>query len=304
MIKQVSGGQNKLIINAAITGMIPQKHHTPHIPISVDEIVYDAISCHAAGASMIHIHARNSDGTPAWDPKLYGEIIEGIRETCPDLIICASTSGRNFPELEKRSAVLMLEGRQKPDFASLTLGSMNFPKQASVNQPDIIKSLAKIMNEQGIRPELEIFDLGMLDFAQFLISEGLLKGPHFFNLFLGSLGTLAANPLNLTCLLNALPVDAHWGATGIGRFQTCVNNMAVSMGGHVRVGLEDNIWFDANKKQLATNEMLVKRVVGVANAMDREIATPAEVRHLLGLDSPLKSISSITSKEIEMTMCA
>ncbi|MEJ1383924.1 MAG: 3-keto-5-aminohexanoate cleavage protein [Candidatus Sedimenticola sp. (ex Thyasira tokunagai)] len=275
----------KLIINAALTGMIPQKKDTPEVPITAQEIIEDAKRCHKVGASIVHIHARDADGIPTWRPETYAEIIGGIREKCPDLIICASTSGRNFQELEKRSAILFLEGDLKPDLASLTLGSFNFPKQASINPPDIIKSLATLMKERGIKPELEIFDLGMLDYAHHLIEKELIDNPAHINLFLGSLGTLSATPSNLAALLNSLPKESIWSATGIGRFQNYVNNMAIASGGHIRVGLEDNIWYDHERTILATNEMLVIRAVATAQGMGREIATPTEARKRLGLQT-------------------
>jgi uncharacterized protein (DUF849 family) len=167
--------------------------------------------------------------------------------------------------------------------ASLTLGSLNFPKQASVNQPDVIRRLAERMAERGIVPELEVFDFGMVDYAKFLIGRGVLRPPLYFNLLLGSLGTLSASPFNLSALTVALPDDAVWAGAGIGRFQFWVNSMAIAMGGHVRVGLEDNLWLDVEKTRPATNVDLVERLVRLAESAGREVATPAEARELIGL---------------------
>jgi uncharacterized protein (DUF849 family) len=167
--------------------------------------------------------------------------------------------------------------------ASLTLGSMNFPRQASVNDPAVIRGLAEKMRERGITPELEVFDLGMVDYSKFLIGRQVLTAPLYFNLFLGSLGTLSATPFNLATMIQSLPDDASWGAAGIGRFQFFVNSMAITMGGHVRVGLEDNLYLDTEKKVPATNPALVERIVRLADAAGREIATPADARRLIGL---------------------
>ena len=171
----------------------------------------------------------------------------------------------------------------KPEMASLTLGSMNFPSQASVNDPDTIRYLADRMLSYGIVPELEIFDLGMLDYAHYLIDRGILKEPFYFNLLLGSLGTMSSNPMNLALLVSRLPAGAIWAGAGIGRFQLRVNAQAVTMGGHVRVGLEDNLYMDPEKRELATNPALVQRVTGIARALGRRMASPAEVRERIGL---------------------
>ena len=162
--------------------------------------------------------------------------------------------------------------------ASLTLGSLNFPKQASVNAPSTIRGLAERMRERGIVPEWEVFDFGMLDYAAYLRGHGLLGDPVYVNLLLGSLGTRAATPFNLALMVERLPAGATWAATGIGRFQLAMNRLAIAMGGHVRVGLEDNIWFDDERTELATNARLVERLVRIARAMGREPASPDQVR--------------------------
>ena len=274
---------DKLVINAAITGMVPTKSDTPHVPITPAEILADVRRCYDAGASIVHVHAREATGEPHYSPKIFGEIIRGVREQLPDMLISGSTSGRIHREFWQRSAVLDC----RPDLASLTLGSLNFPKQASVNEPSMIQQLATAMNERGIVPELEFFDLGMIDYAHYLIAKGFLQGPFYGNLLLGSLGTLSATPGNLVAMIRALPEGTVWSATGIGRFQWPVNTWAVTMGGHVRVGLEDNLYYDAAKTQLATNAGLIERVVKLAKAAGREMASPAEARQIIGLpESP------------------
>lgn len=276
-------GGGKLIINLAGTGMVPTKADNPHVPVTPDEIAADCGRCFDAGASILHLHARDADGRPTWLPDVYREVVVRVRRRCPGAILCVSTSGRTFGRFEQRSAVLDLDGEAKPDMASLTLGSMNFPKQASVNEPEMIRGLAQRMRERGIVPELEVFDLGMIDYARHLIDKGVLAPPFYVNLLLGSLGTLAATPFHLATLAMSLPPGTTWAGAGIGRFQFPVNAMAITMGGHVRVGLEDNLFMDAAKERPATNVDLVRRLTRLAAAAEREVATPADARRIIGL---------------------
>jgi uncharacterized protein (DUF849 family) len=160
----------------------------------------------------------------------------------------------------------------------LTLGSLNFAKHPSINSPDMIRLLAERMNARGVLPELEIFDLGMADYAKYLIEREILRPPFYANLLLGSLGTLAATPDNLCAVVRSLPPGATWAATGVGRYQFQVNCWAIAMGGHVRVGLEDALYYDWEKRECATNAGLIDRIVHVAHAMGRRIATCEEVR--------------------------
>ena len=274
---------DKLIINTALTGNIPTKADNPHVPITPEEIAQDAGRCYQAGAVVFHLHARDKDGRPTYKKEVYGEIISRVRQRCPEAIICGSTSGRIFKTWEERSQVLDLDGDLKPEMASLTLGSMNFSHQSSMNEPAMIRALAAKMQERGIIPELEIFDMGMLDYARYLIGKGILKEPFYFNLILGSLGTLSANPFNLSTLVMTLPPGAIWNGAGVGRYQFLVNSLSIVMGGQVRVGLEDNLYYDAGKSRPASNVELVERLVRLARAAEREIATPAEARQVLGL---------------------
>jgi 3-keto-5-aminohexanoate cleavage enzyme len=274
-----------LVINLALTGMVPYRKDNPHVPITSDEIAADAERCFQAGARIFHIHARGKDEQPIYHREIFAETIQKIKQKVPDAIICVTTSGRLHKSFEERSDVLNLDGNLKPDLASLTLGSLNFPKQASVNDPEMITKLALRMAERGIVPELEIFDFGMLDYAHYLISRGILKPPFVFNLLLGSLGTLSATPLNLALLIDRLPAGSFWSAAGIGRFQFSMNALGVAMGGNVRTGLEDNLYMDSEKQDLASNENLVKRITTYALALGRRIATTNETRQILGLTS-------------------
>lgn len=276
---------DKLIINAAITGMVPMKSDTPHVPITVDEIVADIKRARDAGASIVHLHARQEDGSADYRAEVYSQILAGARAVAPDVILCVSTSGRVFKTFEQRSEVLDCRNPQ-PEMASLTLGSMNFPKVASVNDPDMIRSLAQRMAERGIVPEMECFDLGMVEYANYLVERRVLVAPFYCNLLLGSLGTLSATPANLARMVGALPNGTTWAAAGIGRFQFPMNALAIAMGGHVRVGLEDNIWYDDERTRLATNAELITRLVRIAQACGREIATPDEARTMIRLQTP------------------
>jgi uncharacterized protein (DUF849 family) len=272
-----------LILNACLTGMVTTKEKNPHVPISPAEIIQDALAVARAGAPIVHIHARGPDGAPTWDPAVYREIIEGIREGAPELIVCASTSGRMWNERAKRAAVLMLDGPARPDMGSLTLGSLNFPRQASTNPPEDILYLLDAMNERGIKPEIEIFDLGMVDYLGYLVGEGRVRGPIYANILLGNRGTADATAINLAFLVSRLPAGCVWAACGIGRRQFPMNALALAMGGHVRVGLEDNLFLDPASKQLGTNVALVERIVAAAQGLGRAPMTPSDARALLGL---------------------
>ena len=277
--------QRKLIINLAPTGMIPRTSDNAAVPLVSERIARDCESCRSLGASVFHLHARDDNEDPAWQREIYREIILAVRRRSPDAIIVVSTSGRTHGAFEQRSDVLDLDGDAKPDMASLTLGSLNFPKQASVNDPSMIKRLADAMNERGIVPELEVFDFGMLDYAKYLIDRKTLREPFYFNFLLGSLGTLSATPFNLASLVMSLPSNAVWAAAGIGRYQFAMNSLAIVTGGHVRIGLEDNLFLDVEKTRPATNPLLVGRIARLAAAAERECATPAEAREIIGLAS-------------------
>jgi uncharacterized protein (DUF849 family) len=274
----------KVIINLAPTGMVPTKQMTRHVPISVTEIVETALACAELGVAIVHLHPRDKFGKPTWEAAVYAEIIGAIRQHNKKLVISVSTSGRDWSEFAKRSECLELSGKVKPDLASLTVGSMNFINQESVNSPSTIERLATKMMEKGIKPELEIFEPGMIHKAKYLLDKGIIVDAHpYFNLLLGSLGT---SPLELpvwSAMLSMLPPAAVWSVAGIGRYQLDANVASLALGGHVRVGLEDNIHFDRARDSLASNMALVKRLQKIMTLMELEAATPTETRHLLGI---------------------
>ena len=273
------------ILNFTPTGMIPTKKMTHKVPIQPPEIIEQSLEAADLGANMIHLHARDPiTGNPTYKAEVYAEIIAGIRAKNKDLVLCVSTSGRDFQGFEERSQCLDLKGELKPDMGSLTLSSLNFNKQASLNAPDMIKTLARKMLDSGIKPELEAFDLGMINYAKYLISRNLVKTPYYFNLILGNIACAQANLLSLGLMINELPPESIWSVGGIGDFQLKMNALGIVDGGGVRIGLEDNIYFDAERTRLASNRELITRILGIAAAMGRTPYSHKETRELLGLE--------------------
>lgn len=269
-----------LIINACLTGNVPMKSDTPYVPITPEEIIADAEKVMRIGATVLHLHARNSDGTPTYKKEVFSKIIKGIRSIEPGVIICVTTSGRAYKDFKKRTDVLELKGDAKPDFASLTLGSLNFPKQAVLNDPEMIIKIAMKMKEKGIQAEWEVFEPGMLHYGKYLVQRGILNAPRWINFLLGSLGTSPATP-EIFSLLVSMAQPLRWAATGVGRYQLDINSLAIENSGHVRVGIEDSIYMDKGKTKLATNSSLVKRIVAIAKMQRRPIATLEQARKLL-----------------------
>lgn len=274
----------KFILNFTPTGMIPTKGMTPFVPVTPDEIINDVLNVVDLGVTMVHLHARDpKTGEPTYKKEIYAEIIRGIRKREKNLILCVSTSGRKFTEFEKRSECLDLDGQVKPDLGSLTLSSLNFNKQASINPPQTIQDLARKMMEKGIKAELEAFDLGMINYSKYLIQKGLLLPPYYFNLILGNIACAQADILHLGLLIKELPEESVWSVGGVGDYQLQMNALALVAGGGVRIGLEDNIWYDVERTRLARNRDLIQRIVSIAKAMGREPASPKEARDLLKL---------------------
>lgn len=273
-----------LIVNFTPTGMIPTRTMTPHVPITVSEIVEDVHQAVEIGITMVHLHARDeATGEPTYHADVYERLVNGIRKYAPELIIAVSLSGRTFQEFEKRVEPLSLEGWAKPDMGSLTLSSVNFNRQASVNAPEMIQGLAQAMKERHILPELEAFDSGMINYAKYLQSKGLLDPPHYFNLLLGNIACAQADPLHVGIMLRDLPPDSYWSLAGIGDAQLPMNAIAIAIGGGVRVGLEDQIWLDRERTTLARNADLLRRIHALSELNERPIMTPGELRRRLNL---------------------
>lgn len=275
-----------LIVNVALTGMVPMPDRAPGVPVTTEAIVADVERCAALGASVFHVHARDEAGQPNWRREGTAPIVAGIREIDPQLVVCVTTSGRLEAAVDRRADVLDLDGASKPDMASLTLGSNNFRSSASVNPPDVIEELARRMLDRGIRPELEVFEPGMAAFGRVLAERGLIPEPAYVNVLLGSPGTAPLSIPSLGAILSEIPPAWSWAIAGIGRHQLDANLLAIAIGGHVRVGIEDNVWFDRARSTPATNPDLVERIVSAAAIAERPLASPALARELLGLPPP------------------
>jgi 3-keto-5-aminohexanoate cleavage enzyme len=268
---------DKLIITAALTGAEVTREQQPNLPITPDEIAEAAYEAYQAGASMVHVHARKPDGVPTQEKEVYKEIMEKIAAKC-NIIFQPSTGGAVWHKAEERIQPVLL----RPEMASLTAGTCNFGPDVFMNTEEYIETFAKTMNEYGVKPEIEIFDKGMIDNALRLVKKGLLKPPLHFDFVMGVPGAIMGYPQDLMHLVNSIPQGSTWTVAGIGRFELPLSVMAIVMGGHVRVGFEDNIFY--TKGVVAeSNAQIVARVVRIAKECGREIASPDEARQILGL---------------------
>lgn len=265
-----------LIITCAPVGAEVTPEQTPHLPYTPQKLGETAKAIREAGASIIHVHTRNDDGTNTHSVARFREAFEAIRAQS-DVIVQFSTGGAIGMTPEERAAVLQL----RPEMATLTCGTVNFGDDIFENSFPIMRGILTKMNEFGVRPELEIFDKGHLTNARRLAAEGLLTFPQHVDFVLGVPGGLDATVANLADLVDALPHGCTWSVAGIGRQQLPMALAAIAMGGHVRVGLEDNLYY--SKGRLAKNEELVARVARIAEEAGRAVATPDEARVLLGL---------------------
>jgi len=268
------------IITVAITGSVPKKIDNPTIPITVSEQIESTRKCYEAGASLVHLHVRNDDESPSSDVNKFKELLAGIKESCPNMIIQFSTGGRGRSH-EERGQMLYL----KPDMASLATGSVNFPTSIYENPPSLINDLAKDMIKFSIKPEVEIFDLAMLYNAFELVKSGLLIEPVHVQFVFGIKNALPAKKEILKFQINELKKylpQSTWTAAGLGKSQLIVNEWSLELGGHCRTGLEDNIKYD--KTRLANgNDELVERLALLSKKFNRPVATPLEAREILGL---------------------
>ena len=267
-----------VIINFCPTGMVPTKKLTPYVPVSATEIIEQTHEAWELGITIVHLHARYPNEQPAWEPELYREIIEGIRQHCKELVICTSTSGRDFSEFEKRSAVIEL----KPDMCSLTLSSLNFMHQASVNSPDTIVRLAEKMKLFGVAPELECFDPGMINYGLHLIKKNVIEGPNYYwNLLFGNISGMQANALAMGAACAPLSGTENYIAFGgLGEDQLKANMCAIALGFGVRVGIEDNIWWNKPGKIPCTNKRLIQRIHTLIEVAGAELMPSAAFGNL------------------------
>jgi 3-keto-5-aminohexanoate cleavage enzyme len=268
---------DKLIITAALTGAEVTREHNPNLPITPAEIAAEAYRCYEAGASIVHLHVRNEDGSPTQSAALFKETMALIREQC-NLIIQVSTGGAVGMSADERLQPVYL----KPEMATLSTGSVNFGDDVFLNPPSYLEEFARVMQEHSVKPEIEVFDVGMINNALSLVKKGLLAEPLHYDFVMGVPGGIPASLKNLLHLVESIPPGSSWTVAGMGRFELPLGTVAVILGGHVRVGFEDNIFY--TKGVLAeSNAQLVERIVRVAQIHSREIATPGEARVLLGL---------------------
>lgn len=278
-----------VIITCAITGAETTKDKQPHLPITPREQATAAAEAVRAGASIIHLHVREDDGKPTQRVERFEESIRAIRASAPEAIIQISTGGAVGETIENRAKPLSL----KPEMASLNLGTMNFGDDVFYNHPRDIVGLASKMHQAGVMPELEIYEAGMLESAFRLAKQAILREPLHLQFVLGVPGGMSGDPRHLVHLVSMASdlwveltgkkaSQLHWGVAGVGRFQLPLAVQALLMGGHVRVGFEDNIFY--KKGELAqSNAQLVERVARLAGELGREVATPSQARQMLGL---------------------
>jgi 3-keto-5-aminohexanoate cleavage enzyme len=268
------------IITVAITGAVPTTKDNPAVPVVPEKQVESAIEAFHAGATVCHVHVRDSEERPSSDPKLYEEVRVGIQESCPEMVVQFSTGARGRT-IEERFSCLDLH----PEMVSFSTGSVNFPHGIYENPPDVVDEIAQRIIDLGIKPEIEVFDLAMLYAAADLVERGLLARPPHIQLVMGIKNALPPRESLVDFFaseLQELIPDATWTCMGTGRFQIEANRWALSRGGHVRTGFEDNIFY--SKGRLATsNAELVSRTVELCPEYDRHPATAAETRELLHL---------------------
>lgn len=266
-----------LIITAAVVGAEVMRDHTPFVPYTPEEIAQEALRCRQAGASMVHVHGRLDDGAPTQSRAVFKEILEKIRERT-DILVQFSTGGAVGMSVEERIEALDLQ----PDMATLTTGTVNFGDDVFLNSLPIIRQIARGLKTHGVAPEIEIFDAGMVDTALRLLQEGLLEPPLHFDFVLGVPGGIGASSRNLRFLVESLPEGSTWSVAAMGRFELPLGKEALEMGGHVRVGLEDNIYLQKGVLAKGSFE-LVQEIASHAEKIGRPLATPLEARRILSL---------------------
>lgn len=268
------------IICVAITGSLPRKENNPAVPITVEEQIESTQAAFEAGATIAHCHVRNDDQTPSSDPEKFGRLMEGLKKHCPGMIIQLSTGGRSGAG-EARGGMLPL----KPDMASLSVGSNNFPNRVYENPPQLVEWLADEMLKYDIKPEIEAFDLSHIHQAVSLSKQGKLKAPLYVQFVMGVKNSMPADKPTFDFYietLKRLAPDAQWCGAGIGANQAVLNEWSIAAGGHTRTGLEDNVRLDS-ATLAPSNAALVERTVALCEKYQRPVATWQQAREILGL---------------------
>jgi uncharacterized protein (DUF849 family) len=290
--------QEKVIIACALTGSMTAPHKVnPAVPVTPEQIAREAIAARAAGAAIVHIHVRDpQSGVPSMDYALYEEVVMRIRDSGSDVIINLTTGpGARYrpddedPTKASRDSTMASSARRvehivrlKPEICSLDVATMNFPGYAFVNLPKQLEEMVQMIQEAGVKPELEVFDLGHAWLARSMVERGLIKGTPLFQLCMGVPWAAPGKPENMIAMRNELPPGATWAGFGIGANEFPMVAQAAILGGHVRVGLEDNLYIA--KGQLASgNAQLVERAVQIVQALGAQVATPADARKILEL---------------------
>jgi 3-keto-5-aminohexanoate cleavage enzyme len=271
--------ENKVILTVATTGAWPQKKDTPYIPLQPEEIAEEIYACYKAGASIAHIHVRDDENKASMSFEKFEQTVKLVRQRC-DIVINLTTSGGIGLMDDIRMKPFM---ELKPEIASFDCGSMNWMNSTVFeNSPKFLEKLGLTMQENNVKPEIEVFDAGMVYNALYYLKKGVLKAPLHFQFVLGVPGGMAATVENLMFLKSLIPADATWGALGIGKQHLPIMYAALALGGHLRVGMEDNIYYRAG--ELAkSNVEFIERTKRIAAELDKQIATPAEARAILGL---------------------
>jgi len=269
---------DELLITVAPCGAETMRSHNPAVPYTPQEIAEEVRRSYEAGARMVHVHARLDDGTPTQDAGRYRETVAAIREQAPEIIVQVSTGGAVGMSREERLGSLAAD----PEMASLTCGTVNFGQGVFENPAPLMLEFARAQLAAGVKPELEIFDLGHLDNAAWLASKAPLEGSQHYDLVLGVPGGAAGTPRNVSELASRLPAGSTWSATGIGRSHLAVIMTAIAAGGHVRLGFEDQV--ERSPGVLAgSNAELVERAVRVGELAGRSVPDPRRAREILGL---------------------
>lgn len=274
---------NPCIICVAITGSLPRKENNPAVPITVEEQIESTQAAFEAGATIAHCHVRNDDQTPSSDPEKFARLVEGLKKHCPGMIIQLSTGGRSGAG-EERGGMLPL----RPDMASLSVGSNNFPNRVYENSPQLVDWLAEEMLKYDVKPEIEAFDLSHIHQAVNLSKQGKLKAPLYVQFVMGVKNAMPADRPTFDFYietLKRLAPDAQWCGAGVGSNQLKLNEWSIAAGGHTRTGLEDNVRID--RDTLApSNAALVERAVALCEKYERPVATWQQAREILGLGQP------------------
>lgn len=268
------------IICVAITGSLPRKENNPAVPITIAEQVESAQEAFEAGASIVHCHVRNDDETPTSDPERFARLMEGLKAHCPGMIIQLSTGGRSGAGKE-RGGMLSL----RPDMASLSVGSNNFPTRVYENPPDLVDWLAAEMLKYDVKPEIEAFDLSHIQQAVKLAEAGKLAAPLYIQFVMGVKNAMPADKPTFDFYVETvkrIAPDAQWCGAGVGANQIVLNEWSIAAGGHTRTGLEDNVRIDSGRLA-PSNAALVARAATLCEKYGRPVATPAQARAILGL---------------------